>query len=309
MRFNSHRRQNWSIMSDFRSLKLLLLIVAVLTVVDDTTAFGAVRRANRNRRSHRSSRTSRSNPLSGAAANVQKTLSALNAAHSAKVTATSNLVRVRTSVKARYDNAAEAAPVHAEFDKSEAAHKSAKDAVLNQLKQNSTEYQTAQSKLKAVEEQIKSLEVNGSSSQLTDIKAQARQMRLDLSAIETTALQKDGTAQTSQRQRDAASQTLQTLRHKTETSIANDSTLSAAKTKVAQTTAAENAAQMAYNRAVGSANAMAQALRAQAAAQASRPRYVGSGRYGRGRFYGMNQYGVHQHASHRGHTARFHRYR
>ena len=291
-------------MTTLRAFKLLLLIVTVLGFVADTTTFGAVRRGARNSRSNRSSRTSRSarpNPLAGVTANVQKSSAALNTACAEKTAATNNLVRVRSNVNARHDNSAEVAQARADFNKAEAAHESAKAAVLDRLKQNNAEYQAAVAKLKSTEVQIKTIQSAGSESQLSALKADARQQRLEVSAFETAALPKDATNQTAQQQRDAASQRIQSLHHAAEAAIAKDSELNGAKAKAAQATAKMNAAQATYSRAVASANAASQVARAQAAAQAMRPRYVGSSRsgYGSGRHYSSSRFS----------SSRFRRYR
>ena len=296
-------------MTTARSVKLLVLMVTILGMVVDTTAFGAVRRGARNNRNSRTSRTSRSsrpNALAGVMANVQKASAVLNTARAEKASATSNLARVRSNVNARHDNSTEVAQARAEFNKAEAAHESVKAAVLGQLKQNNPEYQAALVKLKETEEQLKKLQSTGAESQLPSLKADARQQRLEVSAIETAALQKDPTNQPAQSQRDAASQRIQSLHRASEAAIAKDSELSGAKSKAAQATAKMNTAQTTYSRAVASANAASQVARAQAATQATRPRYVGSSRYGygQGRHYSSSR----SHSS-RSHSSRFHRYR
>lgn len=193
-------------MSTWRAIKLLVLLVTILGFVVDTTAFGAVRRGSRNNRVGRTSRTSRPNALAGAMANAQKASAALNTARAERASATSNLVRVRSSVNARHDNSSEVTQARAQFNKAEAAHESAKAAVLDRLKQNNPEYQAALARLKGTEEQLKKTQTTGSESQVASLKADARQQRLEITTFETTALQKDPTNQTAQQQRDAASQ-------------------------------------------------------------------------------------------------------
>ena len=257
---------------------LVLLFVTGIGVLADTAAFGAVRINRGNSRSYRSNRTSRStrtmrpSPLAGVMASMQRAQAALNAVRAEQTAATNNLVRVRSSVNARYENPAALNQAREEFKTAESAHESAKAAVQERLRQNSAEYRAAQAKLSDPE-----------------FKASARQLRLDVSALETAALQKDDAAQTAQRQRDTASQRIQTLRRETEAAIAKDSELNGAKTKVAQASTKVNAAQSAYSRAVVSANAAANIARASAAAQATRPRYVGSSRYGRSRGWGHHR--------------------
>lgn len=292
-------------MSRLRSLKLLLLMVAALGVVADTTAFGAVRysgRSYRPSRTSRSTRTSRPSPLAGAAANVQRALAALNAARSEQSAATGNLVRVRKSAEARYDNTAKLEPVRENFNKAEAAHEAAKETVLDRLKQNDAGYKAARAKLDATEAQLKKVQFTGPQAEEAALKKDVREQRLAVSALETAALQKDGSAQAAQRERDVATQRIQSLRRETETAIARDSELNGAKSKAAQAATKVNAAQSAYSRAVASANAAAQAARA----QAMRPRYAPSARSG----YGRGGYGRSRgHGYSRSPFSRFRRYR
>lgn len=289
-----------------RFLKMLLLIVTAVGFVADTTAFAAVRYSSRNSRTSRSSRTartsSRPSPYAGAAANMQRALSALNAAHSEQSAAQRNLVQVRSRVNARYDKTSTIAPVRDQFGKDEAAHDAAKEKVLDRLKQNDAGYQAASAKLKATEEQLKKVQTTGPESELASLKKSARDQRLAVSSLESAAFRKDSEVQAAQRQRDAGTKRIQSLRKETETAIAKDSEMNGAKSTMASASRKVSAAQSNYNRAVASANAAAQAARAQAAAQAMRPRYVGSSRYGSGR-------GGRHHSSSRFSSSRFRRYR
>lgn len=267
------------VITKFRWLKWSLLSIAALSVFADTTTFGAVRVGFRNNRNVRSSRTTRStrtmrtSPAAGAASAARQAQSTLNAARAEQATATSNLVRAKSAANARYDNSAALTQAREEFNRAEAAHDAAKDEVKSRLRQNSDEYKTVQAKLRDTEAQLKQ-------SSDAALKANARQQRLDVSAIESAAFQKDDAVQAAQKQRDAASQHVQALRRDTENSIAKDSSLTDAKAKAAQAASKANAAQANYSRAVASVNAAANNARANAAAQALRPRYVGSSRYG-----------------------------
>lgn len=289
-----------------RFLKMMLLIATSLGLVADTNAFGAVRYGARSSRNYRSSRTSRTtrtsrpSPLAGAAANMQRASAALNAARAEQAAALRNLVQTRSRVNARYDNASTIAPVREEFGKAEAAHDAAKEKVLDRLKQNDAGYQAARAKLKATEDQLKKVQTTGPESELASLKKSARDQRLAVSSLESAAFQKDSEVQAAQRERDAGTKRIQSLRKESETAIAKDSELNGAKSKTAVASTKVSAAQSNYNRAVASANAAAQAARAQAAAQAMRPRIVSSGRYGRG--------GRH-HSSSRFPSSRFRRYR
>lgn len=296
-------------MCRLRSLKCLLLMVAALSVVADTTVFGAVRRSSRGYRPSRTSRTtrttSRPNPLAGAAANVQRALAALNAARVEQSAATGNLVRARKSAEGRYDNTAKIEPVREDFNKAEAAHEAAKEEVLDRLKQNDAGYKAARAKLDADAAQLKKVQFTGPQSAEAALKKDVRDQRLAVSALEAAALQKDGSAQAAQRERDAATQRIQALRRETETAISRDSDLNGAKSKAAQAATKVNAASSNYSRAVASANAAAQAARAQAAAQAMRPRYSSAGRsYGRGGYSRGRSHGYS-----RSSVSRFRRYR
>ena len=163
----------------------------------------------------------------------------------------------------------------------------------SRLRQNSAEYKTAQAKLKDAETRLKS-------SSDSVLKAEARQLRLDVSSIESTAFAKDGAVQFAEKQRDAAGARMQALRRDTEKSIAQDSSFNQAKANSAKAASKVQQASSNYSRTVASANAAANAARAAAAAQAMRPRYVGASRSGR---YGSRGWG------HRGSSSRFRRYR
>ena len=280
-----------------RWLKLSLAIMAALGGFAETTTFGAVRvgiRNNRNVRPHRSSRSTRPSPLAGLQSAAQRAQSALNASRAEQASAQSNLVRVRSGANAKYANSSALDQAREEFQRAETANKSAKDEVLSRLRRNSDEYKAAQAKLGDTEARLKLTSDSA-------LKADARQQRLDVSAMESAAFQKEGTVQTTQQQHDAASQRIQTLRHDTENSIARDSSLNDAKAKSAQAASKLKAAQANYSRAVASANASANIARANAAAQAMRPRYVGSSRYGS---FGRGRGGSHHHS-----YSRFRRYR
>lgn len=275
------------VITKFRWLRWSLLSIAVLSVFADTTTFGAARVGIRNNRNVRSGRTTRStrtmrpSPVSGAVAAARQAQTTLNAARAEQAAATSNLVRAKSAANARYDNSAALTQAREEFNRAEAAHDAAKDEVKSRLQQNSDEYKAAQAKLRDTETQLKQ-------SSDSALKANARQQRLDVSAIEAAAFQKDDAVQAAQKQRDAASQHVQTLRRDTENSIAKDSSLTDAKAKAAQAASKANAAQANYSRAVASANAATNIARANAAAQAMRPRYVGSSRYGWSGRYGSS---------------------
>lgn len=290
----------------FRWLRWSLLSIAVLTVFADTTTFGAVRVGFRNNRNVRSGRTTRStrtmrpSPVAGAVSAARQAQSTLNAARAEQATATSNLVRAKSAANARYDNSAALTQVREEFNRAEAAHDAAKDEVKAKLRQNNDEYKAAQAQLRDTEAKLKQ-------SSDAAIKANARQQRLDVSAIESAAFQKDDAVQAAQKQRDAASQHVQALRRDTENSIAKDSSLSDAKAKAAQAASKAKAAQANYSRAVASANAAANIARANAAAQAMRPRYVGSSRYGWSGRYGSS--GRSRGWGHHRSSSRFRRYR
>jgi hypothetical protein len=224
----------------------------------------------------------------------------LNVARAEQSAATSNLVRAKSAANARYDNSATLTQAREEFNRAESAHDAANAEVQARLRQNSDEYKAAQAKLRDTEAKLKQ-------SSDSALKADARQQRLDVSAIETAAFQKDDAFQAAQKQRDEASQHVQALRRDTENSIAKDSSLSDAKAKAAQAASKANAAQANYSRAVASANTAANISRANAAAQAMRPRYVGSSRYGWSGRYGSS--GRSRGWGHHRSSSRFRRYR
>ncbi len=275
-------------------LRALLLSIAALAVFADTT-FGAVRvgfRNNRNSRSNRSNRTLRPSALSGATSAARQAQSALNAARAEQAAAQRNLASASSTAKARHDNSSSRDSGREESQKAEAAHDAAKDEVLAKLRQNNAEYTAAQAKLKDAETRLKT-------SSDSALKSEARQLRLDVSSIESIAFAKDSAVQAAQNKRDEASARMQALRRDSEKSIAQDSSLNQAKTNAAKAATKVQLASQNYNRTVASANAAANAARAAAVSQAIRPRYVGSGRYGRGsRGWGY-----------RGSSSRFRRYR
>lgn len=279
-------------------LRVSLLSIAALAVFADTT-FGAVRvglRNNRNVRSSRSTRTTRPSALNGVASAVRQAQSALNAARAEQTAAQRNLSSASSTAKARYDNSASRDSVREEFQKAEAAHDAAKDEALAKLRQGNAEYKTAQAKLKEVETRLKS-------SSDPALKAETRQLRLDVSSIESAAFAKDRAVQAAQEQRDAASARMQALRRDSEKSIAQDSSLNQAKTNAAKAATKVQLASQNYNRTVASVNAAANRARANAAAQATRPRYVGGSRYG---WSGRRSFGW---SHHRSSSSRFRRYR
>ncbi len=275
---------------------LVLLFVTVVGGLADASAFGAIRYSGRSSRSgrtsYRSTRMTRPNPMSGAATAVQRAQAALNSARAEQAAATRNLVSANSTAKTRYDNSASRDPVREEFQKAEATHDAAKDEVLAKLRQNSAEYKAAQAKLKDAETRLKS-------SSDSALKAETRQLRLDVSKIESLAFAKDSAVQAAQQKRDEASARMLALRRDSEKSIVQDSSLNQAKANSAKAVTKVQQASANYSRAVASANAAANAARAAAAAQAMRGRVVGSGRYGRSsRGWG-----------HRGSSSRFRRYR
>lgn len=247
----------------------MLIIFAVVGGLADTDARGAIRFNGRSNRSGRPSyRAARPNPLAGAAAAVQRASAALNAARAEQATARRNLVNANAAAKARYDNSAALEPVREEYKKSEAAHDAAQDEVRSRLRQNNSKYQVALARLKDLETRLKS-------SSDSELKAEARQLRLDISSIESAAFRQDAAVQAAEKLRDAAGARIQTLRRDSEKSVAQDSGLKQAKSNAAKTASKVQLASANYGRTVASANAAA-------AAQSMRPQVYGSGRYGRG---------------------------
>ena len=269
-----------------RCLKMMLCLVVTFGIMADATTFGAVRFGVRNNRNQRTGRSSRPNPLSGAVANVQRALSALNAARTEQVSAQRNLVQTRSRVNAKYDKSNVIAQVATESEQAEAAHDEAKEKVLASLKNNDAAYRAALAKLTAIEERLKKAQSTGSESQVEDLKTQAREQRLAVSSLGGKAFKNDIEMQAAQRLLDDARRRIQALRKETEVAIAKDSDMNNAKSKSALASRKLNAAQAGYSRAVASANAAAQA----ANAQAMRSRYAGGNRYGRGRHHPSSRF-------------------
>ena len=258
-------------MCSLRLLKMILLLAVTVGCVADTSAFGAVRFGTRNNRSQRTGRSSRPNPLSGAVANVQRALSALNAARTEQVSAQRNFMQTRSRVNARYDNSKAIAQISEEFKKVEATHDEAKEKVLVTLKKNDAAYQAALTKLTAIEERLKKTKTTEPESQLETLKAEAREQRLVVSSLAGKALKKDDAVQAAERKTDDARRRIQALHKQTEVAIAKDSDLNNAKTKAALASRKVYVAQAGYSRAVASAQV--------ASAQAMRSRYAGRGRH------------------------------